>query len=50
MKQAKATTWFGFGLTHNFTATFGIYGNADFRWEDGKHADSIFTTGLQYAF
>ena len=50
VKQAKATTWFGFGLTHNFTATFGIYGNVDFRWEDGKHADSIFTTGLQYAF
>lgn len=48
--QAKNTTWIGLGLFREINQDFGIYGNIDFRIEDGKKADSMFSTGLQYKF
>ena len=50
IRQAKNTAWVGVGLFREFTPNFGIYGNVDFRFEDGKSADSVFSTGLQYKF
>ncbi|MDO4690350.1 MAG: autotransporter serine protease fusolisin [Fusobacterium sp.] len=50
VKQAKNTTWLGVGLFREITPNFGIYGNVDFRVEDGKRADSVFSAGLQYKF
>lgn len=50
VKQAKNTTWIGMGVFREITPNFGIYGNMDFRMEDGKRADSVFSAGLQYKF
>ena len=50
VKQAKNITWIGFGAFREITPVFGIYGNVDFRVEDKKWADSVFSTGLQYRF
>lgn len=50
VKQAKNTTWIGFGAFREITPVFGVYGNVDFRVEDKKWADSVFSTGLQYRF
>ena len=50
VKQAKNTTWIGFGAFREISPVFGIYGNVDFRIEDKKWADSVISTGLQYRF
>ena len=50
VKQAKNTTWIGFGAFREITPVFGVYGNVDFRVEDKKWADSVISTGLQYRF
>ncbi len=50
VKQAKNMTWIGFGAFREITPVFGVYGNVDFRVEDKKWADSVFSTGLQYRF
>ncbi|WP_022819229.1 autotransporter serine protease fusolisin [Fusobacterium russii] len=50
VKQAKNTTWLGVGVFREITPNFGVYGNVDFRVEDGKRADSVFSAGLQYKF
>ncbi|ALQ35226.1 autotransporter serine protease fusolisin [Fusobacterium hwasookii] len=50
VKQAKNTTWIGFGAFRELSPVFGIYGNVDFRVEDKKWADSVISTGLQYRF
>ena len=50
VKQAKNTTWIGFGAFREISPVFGIYGNVDFRVEDKKWADSVISTGLQYRF
>ena len=50
VKQAKNTTWIGFGAFREITPAFGVYGNIDFRIEDKKWADSVFSAGLQYRF
>ena len=50
VKQAKNTTWIGFGAFRELSPVFGIYGNVDFRVEDRKWADSVISTGLQYRF
>lgn len=50
IKQAKNTTWLGIGLFRELNPSFGIYGNIDFRFEDGKKADSVFSTGLKIKF
>ena len=50
VKQAKNTTWTGFGAFREISPVFGIYGNVDFRVEDKKWADSVISTGLQYRF
>lgn len=50
VKQAKNTTWIGFGAFREITPVFGVYGNIDFRVEDKKWADSVFSAGLQYRF
>jgi len=50
VKQAKNTTWIGFGVFRELSPVFGVYGNVDFRVEDKKWADSIISTGLQYRF
>ena len=50
VKQAKNTTWIGFGAFREIRPVFGVYGNVDFRVEDKKWADSVFSAGLQYRF
>ena len=50
VRQAKNTTWVGFGAFREITPVFGVYGNVDFRVEDKKWADSVISTGLQYRF
>ena len=50
VKQAKNTTWIGFGVFREISPVFGVYGNVDFRVEDKKWADSVFSAGLQYRF
>ena len=50
VKQAKSTTWIGFGVFREISPVFGVYGNVDFRVEDKKWADSVISTGLQYRF
>ena len=50
VKQAKNTTWVGFGVFREISPVFGVYGNVDFRVEDKKWADSVFSAGLQYRF
>ncbi|KDE66113.1 autotransporter serine protease fusolisin [Fusobacterium necrophorum] len=50
IKQAKNTTWFGAGVFKEIHPEFGIYGNIDFRFQDGKQASSVFSTGVQYKF
>ncbi|QQB74064.1 autotransporter serine protease fusolisin [Fusobacterium canifelinum] len=50
VKQAKNTTWIGFGVFREISPVFGVYGNVDFRVEDKKWADSVISTGLQYRF
>ena len=50
VKQAKNTTWIGFGAFREISPVFGVYGNVDFRVEDKKWADSVISTGLQYRF
>ncbi|WP_336018429.1 autotransporter serine protease fusolisin [Fusobacterium polymorphum] len=50
VKQAKSTTWIGFGIFREISPVFGVYGNVDFRVEDKKWADSVISTGLQYRF
>lgn len=50
VKQAKNTIWIGFGAFREITPVFGVYGNVDFRVEDKKWADSVFSAGLQYRF
>ncbi len=50
VKQAKKTTWIGFGAFREISPVFGVYGNVDFRVEDKKWADSVISTGLQYRF
>lgn len=50
VKQAKNTTWIGFGVFRELSPVFGVYGNVDFRVEDKKWADSVISTGLQYRF
>lgn len=47
VKQAKNTTWVGFGVFREISPVFGVYGNVDFRVEDKKWADSVISTGLQ---
>ncbi|MDC7955785.1 autotransporter serine protease fusolisin [Fusobacterium simiae] len=50
VKQAKNTIWIGLGAFREITPVFGVYGNVDFRVEDKKWVDSVFSTGLQYRF
>lgn len=50
VKQAKNTTWVGVGAFGQITPVVGVYGNVDFRFQDGHRADSVFSTGLQYKF
>ena len=50
VRQAKNTTWIGFGVFREISPVFGVYGNVDFRVEDKKWADSVISTGLQYRF
>ncbi len=50
VKQAKNTTWAGVGAFGQITPVVGVYGNVDFRFQDGHRADSVFSTGLQYKF
>ena len=50
VKQSKNTTWIGFGAFREISPVFGVYGNVDFRVEDKKWADSVFSAGLQYRF
>lgn len=50
VKQAKNTTWIGFGAFREITPAFGVYGNVDFRIESNKGRDSVFSTGIQYRF
>ena len=50
VKQSKNITWIGFGVFRELTPVFGVYGNVDFRVEDKKWADSVFSAGLQYRF
>ena len=50
VKQAKHTTWLGFGVFREINPAFGVYGNVDFRLESNKGRDSIFSTGIQYRF
>ena len=50
VKQAKNTTWIGFGAFREITPAFGVYGNIDFRIESNKGRDSVFSTGIQYRF
>ncbi|MBQ3438297.1 MAG: autotransporter serine protease fusolisin, partial [Fusobacterium sp.] len=50
IKQPKNKTWIGVGMFKEITQNFGIYGNIDFRFEEGKKADSIYSAGLQYKF
>ena len=50
VKQAKNTTWIGFGAFREITPAFGVYGNIDFRMESNKGRDSVISTGIQYRF
>lgn len=50
VKQAKNTTWIGFGAFREITPAFGVYGNIDFRIESNKGRDSVISTGIQYRF
>ena len=50
VKQAKHTTWLGFGVFREISPAFGVYGNIDFRLESNKGRDSVFSTGIQYRF
>ena len=50
VKQAKHTTWLGFGVFREISPAFGVYGNIDFRIESNKGRDSVFSTGIQYRF
>ena len=50
VKQAKNTTWLGFGVFREISPAFGVYGNIDFRLESNKGRDSVFSTGIQYRF
>lgn len=50
IKQAKNTIWLGIGGFRELSTTFGIYGNIDFRFEDKKKVDSIYSFGLKYKF
>lgn len=50
IKLAKNITWLGLGIFKEISPVLGIYGNVDFRIEDKKWADSVFSTGLQYKF
>ena len=50
VKQAKHTTWLGFGVFREINPAFGVYGNVDFRLESNKGRDSVFSTGIQYRF
>ena len=50
IRQAKNTTWVGVGGFREINPLFGIYGNLDFRFEDGKRADSVISTGIQFRF
>ena len=50
VKQAKNTTWIGFGAFREITPAFGVYGNIDFRIESNKKRDSVISTGIQYRF
>lgn len=50
VKQAKNTTWIGFGVFREINPAFGVYGNIDFRIESNKGRDSVFSTGIQYRF
>ena len=50
IKQAKHTTWLGFGVFREISPAFGVYGNIDFRLESNKGRDSVFLTGIQYRF
>ena len=50
VKQAKHTTWIGFGAFREITPAFGVYGNIDFRIESNKGRDSVISTGIQYRF
>lgn len=50
VKQAKHTTWLGFGVFREISPVFGVYGNIDFRIESNKGRDSVISTGIQYRF
>ena len=50
VKQAKNTTWIGFGVFREISPAFGVYGNIDFRIESNKKRDSVISTGIQYRF
>ena len=50
VKQAKNTTWIGFGAFREITPAFGVYGNIDFRIESNKGRDTVISTGIQYRF
>lgn len=40
----------GVGVFREITPNLGVSGNVDFRVEDRKMVDSVFSVGLQYKF
>ena len=48
--QIKNTTWAGVGITKEIGPDFDINFNVDFRFENGKKADALFSTGIGYRF
>lgn len=50
IKLVKNTTWLGLELFREINKDFGVFGNLDFRLENGKKADSVLSTGIQYKF
>ncbi|KDE72721.1 hypothetical protein IX329_001883 [Fusobacterium necrophorum] len=50
IKLPKNTTWMGVGVFREITPNLGVSGNVDFRAEDKKIVDSVFSVGLQYKF
>lgn len=50
INQIKNTTWAGVDVTKEFKSNIDINFNVDFRFENGKKADSLFSTGIQYRF
>lgn len=50
IRLPKNTTWMGVGVFREITPNLGVSGNVDFRVEDRKMVDSVFSVGLQYKF